>query len=432
MNLDQDVDHRIRRIFDAAARAFESGQPQQAEQMLRQAEAEAPRHPLVQNESARRLLHAGDAAGAHALLTRAVAEHPSHPGLWLSLAAALRTLKRGDEELAALKKVLAIEPRNLRALLQAASLQENQGNARGAAATYRTALQSIPRGVEPPQGLMPALQHAREAVAANDRALEAFLEERLTAMRAKYADIPLGRFDRCLATLLRKNPIYRQQPTFMYFPNLPVIEFHERDDFPWLDSIEAATDDIRAELVNVLEDGASKLQPYISLPETSPVDQWRELNNSRRWSVFFLWREGVAVKENLARCPRTAAALAAWPPCDVPGYSPSAVFSILDARTRIPPHTGVSNTRLIVHLPLIVPPGCGIRVGAVRREWIPGKAFVFDDTIEHEAWNDSDVPRAVLIFDIWSPFVREAEREMVRSATVAVGEYYGTRSYQEG
>ena len=108
------------------------------------------------------------------------------------------------------------------------------------------------------------------------------------------------------------------------------------------------------------------------------------------------------------------------------------MFSILDARTRIPPHTGVSNTRLIVHLPLIVPPGCGIRVGAERREWIPGKAFVFDDTIEHEAWNDSDVPRAVLIFDIWSPFVRTAERDMVRAATVAVGEYYGTRSYHEG
>ena len=155
------------------------------------------------------------------------------------------------------------------------------------------------------------------------------------------------------------------------------------------------------------------------------------LNDSRRLSVFYLWREGVAVTENLARCPRTDAALEAWPACDVPGYSASAVFSILGAKTRIAPHTSVSNTRLIVHLPLIVPPGCGFRVGGERREWQPGKAFVFDDTIEHEAWNESDLPRAVLIFDIWSPFVSEAEREMVRSATVAVSEYYGTRSYRE-
>ena len=148
--------------------------------------------------------------------------------------------------------------------------------------------------------------------------------------------------------------------------------------------------------------------------------------------VYYLWREGAAHPEHLARCPRTVAALEAWPRCDVPGSTPSALFSILDAKTRIPPHTGVSNTRLIVHLPLIIPPGCGFRVGAEQREWIPGKAFVFDDTMEHEAWNDSDVPRAVLIFDIWSPFVSEVERELVRSVTAGVGEYYGTRAYQGG
>jgi aspartyl/asparaginyl beta-hydroxylase (cupin superfamily) len=429
--MDKDVDLRVRQLFESAAHALEGGRAKDAEELLRRAEAEAPRHPLVRNEIARRMLLAGNWAGAQEVLEQAVKEEPSYPTLWLNLAAALRGLQRADEELAALKKALSLEPRNLRALLQLGTLQEMQGNTRGAAATYHLALQVIPRDVEPPPGLRPALQHAREVIEANDRALEAFLEKRLTDLRARYAGVPLGRFDRCLAILLRKQPIYRQQPTFMYFPNLPVIEFHERGDFPWLDSIEAATDDIRAELVKVLREESAKLQPYISLPDTSPLRQWKDLNNSRRWSVYYLWREGVAVQENLARCPRTAEALKAWPQCDVPGYSPSAVFSILDARTRIPPHTGVNNTRLIVHLPLIVPPGCGFRVGGERREWHPGKAFVFDDTIEHEAWNDSDVPRAVLIFDIWSPFVNAAEREMVRSATVAVGEYYGTRAYRE-
>jgi aspartyl/asparaginyl beta-hydroxylase (cupin superfamily) len=83
---------------------------------------------------------------------------------------------------------------------------------------------------------------------------------------------------------------------------------------------------------------------------------------------------------------------------------------------------------LLVHLPLIIPPGCGFRVGAEVREWIPGKALVFDDTMEHEAWNDSDVPRAVMIFDIWNPSLSAAERDMVRTLTVAVGEYYGTET----
>jgi aspartyl/asparaginyl beta-hydroxylase (cupin superfamily) len=101
------------------------------------------------------------------------------------------------------------------------------------------------------------------------------------------------------------------------------------------------------------------------------------------------------------------------------------MFSILDAKTRIPAHTGVNNARLVVHLPLIVPPGCGFRVGAETREWRPGEAFVFDDTIEHEAWNDSDDARAVLIFDIWNPHLTLAERDMVCALTAGVGEFYG-------
>lgn len=425
-------DGRIRQLIESATQAFASGRPHDAERLIRQAEAAAPRHPLVLNETARRMLLAGDALGAHALLEQAVKDDPSHPSLWLNLAAALRQLKRTDEEAVAIDRALALDPRYLRAILQKASLDELQDNTRGAAALYRSALQMIPPRAEPPPSLRPVLQHATEVAAANDRALEAFLEKRLKELRMRFAGEPLERFDRCLATLLRKHPIYRPQPTFMYFPQLPAIEFYERSEFPWLDSIEAATDVIRAELVNVLGDGPSVLEPYVGHAAGVPLNQWQELNHSRRWGVYFLWREGVAFPEHIARCPRTVAALEAWPRCEVPGCGPTAVFSILDGKTRIPPHTGVTNTRLIVHLPLIVPPGCGFRVGAERREWRPGKAFVFDDTIEHEAWNDSDVPRAVLILDIWSPFLSAAERELVRAVTADVGEYYGTPSYQGG
>jgi aspartate beta-hydroxylase len=425
-------DRRIRQLIENAAQASASGRVQEADQLVRQAEAEAPRHPLVLNETARRLLMRGDAAGAHGLLKQAVTLDPSQASIWLNLAVALRGLKLADEEMAAIDKVLAIEPRNLRAMLQKASLQELQGRPRAAAMTYRYVLQSVPAGSFPPQSLRPVFQHALQFVAANDRELENFIEGRLKELRARYADEPLQRFDRCLQTLLRKQPVYRPQPSFMYFPRLPALEFYERSDFPWLDSIEAATEDIRAELINVLQEGPAALSPYVDIPAGMPLDQWRELNHSRRWGVYYLWQEGVAIPDHIARFPRTVAALEAWPRCDVPGCSPTAVFSILDAKTRIPPHTGVSNTRLIVHLPLIVPPGCGFRVGAERREWHPGKAFVFDDTFEHEAWNDSDVPRAVLILDIWSPHVTAAEREMVSRVTADVGEFYGTGSYHEG
>ena len=117
---------------------------------------------------------------------------------------------------------------------------------------------------------------------------------------------------------------------------------------------------------------------------------------------------------------------------DVAGHAPTAFFSILKPKTRIPPHTGVSNTRLVVHLPLFVPPGCGFRVGSETREWRPGSAWVFDDTIEHEAWNDSDQPRAILIFDIWNPYLSAAERAIVREATCAVGEFHRGASPYSG
>jgi aspartyl/asparaginyl beta-hydroxylase (cupin superfamily) len=235
----------------------------------------------------------------------------------------------------------------------------------------------------------------------------------------------MARFDKSLATFLQKRRVHRPQPTFLYVPELPAIEFFPRDEFPWLDEIEAATDDIREELIGVLADGNQVLEPYIALQAT-PDEKWRALNNSRSWGVFYLWKAGEQIAENMARCPKTVAALSAWPKCELPGSAPTAVFSILEPRTRIPPHTGVNNARLICHLPLIVPPGCGFRVGAETRQWEPGKAFVFDDTIEHEAWNDSGEARAVLIFDIWNPYTTPAEREMVSALTTGVEQFYGS------
>jgi len=66
-------------------------------------------------------------------------------------------------------------------------------------------------------------------------------------------------------------------------------------------------------------------------------------------------------------------------------------------------------------LPLIVPGNCQFRVGGEIREWREGEAFAFDDTIEHEAWNDSDRPRVVLIFDVWNPYLTKSERELLRA-----------------
>ncbi|MBS0273233.1 MAG: aspartyl/asparaginyl beta-hydroxylase domain-containing protein [Proteobacteria bacterium] len=371
-------------------------------------------------------------SGARLLLEQIVKTAPAYPDIWFSLAAVLRKLDLIDEALDALEQSLAINPHNITALLEKGALEELLDKPRAAAMSYRNALQMIPPGFTPPPWMVPQLDHARLAVDANARALETYIAEGLAHVRARHADEPLHRFDQCVDIMLQKRRAFRQQPTFMYFPELPTIEFYDRAQFPWLDRIEAATDDIRAELLDVLSDGSGVLDPYVSHADTLEVDRWRALNNSRRWGVYSLWREGVAFPEHIKRCPRTVAALRDRPAWDVPGNGSTALFSILDAKSHIPPHTGPVNTRLVVHLPLIVPPGCRFRVGGQEREWQPGKAFVFDDSINHEARNDSDLPRAVLIFDIWNPHLTTAERELSRALTMRIGEYYGTMSNSQG
>ena len=147
------------------------------------------------------------------------------------------------------------------------------------------------------------------------------------------------------------------------------------------------------------------------------------MNHSRRWSSYRLWDNGSAVEEHLARCPRTAEALQRVGQADIDGMCPNAMFSVLAPRTHIPPHTGDTNARLVVHLPLIVPDGCSYRVGFEHRRWKVGEVLIFDDSIEHEARNDSDELRVVLIFDIWNPLLSEGEREMVRLLTAATREF---------
>ncbi|HXQ64028.1 MAG TPA: aspartyl/asparaginyl beta-hydroxylase domain-containing protein [Steroidobacteraceae bacterium] len=392
--------------------------------LFREAEAILPDHPLVLHERARRLLQAGDAAAAHALLQRTVELAPRHVPFWLSLAAALRLLMRREEELAALERALALEPTHLVVLLQKAAVLDLMHKPRAACAIYGNALQTLAPGARLTPSLEAHVQHARRRIAEGAVELAAAIDGRLGALSQSVAVADRRRFDRCMDRLLGRRRIYTPEPTFMLFPYLRNYEFFDRQRFPWLDSIEAATDSIREELLGVLSGDQAGIQPYIAYDTGLPLNQWQELNHSRRWGAYFLWNEGRREESHIARCPRTCAALAAAPQVDIPGRGPTAFFSILDARTRIPPHTGVTNTRLTVHLPLIVPPGCRFRVGGETREWRVGDGWVFDDTIEHEAWNDSDAARAILIFDVWNPELSAAERDLVREATVALAQYY--------
>jgi aspartate beta-hydroxylase len=414
----------VLRMIQASKAAETAGRAAESDELLARAAQAAPGHPAVLNELGLRMMQRGDAGKARELFQRATQADPSHPALWANLAASLDTLGLVQEELEAIEKALALDPRHLPSLLQKGALIEGRGDARNAARAYRNALATLPPGATPIAAVRDMVDRARRAVRADDEALAGALDERLAAVRAQHAKSAFGRVDHCLDILTGRRARYNPEPTFMYFPEIPAVEFFDRSDFPWLDAVEAATDEIRTELTTILVADRAGLEPYIAYPDGVPLDRWRELNKSRRWSAYFLTNQGVDQPSHMARCPLTMRALKGAPICDVGSRAPTVFFSILDASTQIPAHSGVTNTRLTVHLPLIVPPNCGFRVGSETREWVPGKAWVFDDTIEHEAWNRSDAPRAILIFDIWNPFLTAAERDVVRAATEVVGSYY--------
>jgi aspartate beta-hydroxylase len=415
----------IVRVLQAAKAEEAAGRMSESDQLLANVAQRAPNHPAVLNELGVRMMARGVADQAQLLFSRAASANPSQPSIWANLASSLKALGRRVEEFDAIEKALALEPRHLSALLQKADYFEWSGDARNAAQAYQAALDSLPPAAVIPPHLKAAFGVARAKVDADRVALGQALEESLAAVRERHGGEPQPRVDACLDTLMGKRRVYHSQPTWMYFPGLPAIEFFDRSLFPWLAPLEAASPEIRTELMRVLVSDRPGLQPYIDFPDGLPIDQFKELNRSRKWSAYFLWNQSQPNAGHIARCPITARTLEeVVPRCRVEGRAPTAFFSILDPNTRIPAHTGITNTRCTVHLPLIVPPNCGFRVGSTTREWVPDQAWVFDDTIEHEAWNLSDTPRAVLIFDIWNPLLSPAERDMIQTATEVYGRYY--------
>jgi aspartate beta-hydroxylase len=414
-----------RSLADAINHVVSTRPAAEAQKLIEMALARAPEHPLVLNSAGGYMQRTGRPEEARGLYQRALAVDARSKVLWLNLAAACRALVDTAAESQALEKALELEPRYVAALLQKGDLLERLGKPLAAVQMFEAALASIPPGEPIPQNMTAAVAHARDVVAANSRALEAFLERELEPIRRQHSTADQQRYDACQGILLGNRRAYSSLPKDTFFPYLPALEFFPREHFPWLETLEAATEDIAAEAVAALLRDSAGFSPYVNFPPGAPIDQWGPLNHSMAWSVYHLWYDGAPVPEHQATCPKTSAVLARLPLCDVPDYAPGAFLSVLKPHTHLPPHTGTTNTRSIVHLPLVVPEGCRFRVGAQTRVWEKGKAWIFDDTIEHEAWNDSDQIRMILIFDIWNPLLTAAERDLVRAMTVARGRFYG-------
>ena len=369
-------------------------------------------------QRAKAALQARDARAALDLLDQ-VEPAAATCDTFLDRSLALRMLGDLAGAVDALDQALAREPRHFLALLSKGALLERLGRGREAALAYKYALTVAPGADQIAPALASPVARARQAVEAHAAALAEHLAAAVAGTRDRFAGEDLGRFDECLAIFAGTARAFVQEPLLLHYPRLPAIPFYERDLFPWLADLEAATPVFQAELAAVMEARAEDFAPYVAYPPGVPVNQWGELNHSRRWSSFFLWRDGARRDGACALCPNTAAILSSLPMADQPGFAPTVMFSVLEAHTRIPAHTGASNTRLIVHLPLVLPGPARFRVGNETREWRMGEAWVFDDTIEHEAWNDAGEPRAILILDIWNPLLTPAERALVSAMMTA-------------
>ncbi len=425
MSANDPLESQLRSLVGAAEQAEMQGRRDEAERLLTSARSLAPGHPAVLSAAGAYALRKGDTAQARQLFEQSIAADSSNPATFVNLASSLRSSDDAAAELKALDGALTLQPHYFPALIQKASVMERQGNTKRAAGFFQRALHALgPAGTSLPPAYRPLVEHAQRAVAKNLEDLEAWLRPRMHEVREQHPTARQDRVDDCLGAILGKNRIYVQQPTFSHFPRLPAIQFFEREDFPWLPAVEAATDDIRKELQGLLAEARDEFSPYLQHTASDPLNQWKELNQSKRWSALFLWKDGKRSDTIAARCPKTIAALAGAPVVKIPHRGPTAFFSLLEPHTHIPPHTGTTNTRLTVHIPLIVPPKCRFRVGTQTREWHLGEAFLFDDTIEHEAWNDSDEERVILIFDIWNPLLTQAERDLMTAATAAIAEYY--------
>lgn len=411
----EDVTALVRQA-EAAANA---GQWTVAEKLWRDVRRRDPRNPKAAFSLGIHAMQRREFTEAVALIEEAKAASPRDPFLLLTLSKARR--EAGDEigEGAEIDLALAIDPYFLPALLAKAQRLERIGNGPAAAMFFRNALKIA--GAEPmwPEVLRPQLAHASQISARYAREHHAHLAASLAPVLSSLSRDAAERWREAASVMAGITEPYRQHANQLYVPRLPAIPFYDRSLFPWAEELESKTDLIREELKAALAAEGQDFQPYINLRPGQPVDQWRDLNRSQRWSHYGLWRNGQPDEAHLARCPETRRALEAVDMAEIGGLCPNAMFSALAPHTEIPPHTGETNARLVVHLPLVVPEKCTYRVGYEHRTWTEGELLIFDDTIEHTARNDSDQLRVILIFDVWNPLLAPEEREAVRTLAAA-------------
>lgn len=415
----------VNQLVQAAGQAANAGRWQEAERLWQDVLKVEPEHPQALCSLGIHALQRGDVELGLERLQAARLGAPEDLFVLMTLKDVHRRQGDAEAEREAIDAALAVDPYLVPALLAKGEWIERYGSAALAATVYANAIKISPPEKDWPAAFRQQLGHARTVVDKHSRAFDAYLTEKLADTMAALPPQDVERWTEAIAIRAGRSNPYASDSNQLHVPRLPAIPFFDRAEFPQFEALEAKTEIIRAELLAALEKDGERFQPYIAYKPGEPVNQWKELDHSDRWSALQLWHGGSPVQENVDSCPETAKALSGVSMAGISGLCPNAFFSALAPKTHIPPHNGETNARLVAHLPLIVPDGCLFRVGFEERPWTVGEAMIFDDTIEHEAWNDSDELRVVLIFDVWNPLLSATERKMVNAMAEASREFSG-------
>lgn len=400
------------------------GRHEDAERLFREISRAAPNNIPSLRYLASRALVRQEFDEAQSLIERAIRLARNAPVLHQHLAIILRARGYSEGALLALDNALRLQPDAPLHWVQRGDVLQSLGRKEEGVASYKRAadlagtLSLLARANRNnPQTQQAIIRAAKTLIAAREEAVNTAVASivRRNGPDALGNVIAASRHMTHAITPDYADPL--QQPAFSYCPGLDARPFFERDEFPFLRSVEGASEDIRKELLSVLGEPAD-LQPYVNIPAGHEA-QWQDLNRSLKWSSYHIYQAGRRVAAHCERCPRTTEAIEALPLVRLQQQAPEVFFSILEPGTHIPPHHGIANYKLAVHLPLEIPDGCAIRVGDQTRGWTPGKCLVFDDSFEHEAWNRSNRLRAVLIFEVWHPSLSEVERLYLSTALAA-------------
>lgn len=409
----------------AAAELLRSGRLAQADAAYVALLEASPRCAPAAHALARLAFRRGDTAGAMQLLRQAAAGDGADPIVTIDLAVALAGQGDAEEAVRSLEAAVEQQPGHFEAWLLLGNLREELGqNGAALAAWYRAVTGAQRSGLwiderSTPPRLLSAVTQAIARI--RDGRRELFLGS-YDDLRQRHGAAALQRVDRAIAGYLREtadgsSPDPRQRPRFLYFPGLPPGPYHDPMAQPWAPHLVAAFQDIRAEALAVLHEPAGDLQPFV---ETRPGDRMNDFvagsGERPAWDAFFFYRHGQRFDAHHRRCPKTSATLESIELCRIDGQAPEICFSVMAPGTHILPHYGTTNTRLVMHLPLLVPAGCALNViDAGEHAWIEGQPMMFDDTFQHEAWNRSALPRVVLLMDCWSPYLTPVEKDALRA-----------------